>query len=250
MASQKVHAMIPLSANRLSAVPGTLQTRIEIAKAIRALAAQGEQEQRQTIMDVAHLDPDQLGKSLHQACRGWADLAYASFRKFDPDQPRVAAGKPNGGQWTSEGGSGPMSDSTSRVGTKTDVASRPNPQYASLDTGTRTDATESASSNPQTRGESREADLAGGNDNLTPQEACRQAYADAVALARINPLLGVADYLKVRQESAVSLDDCLNLAHGDLPISRYGDFVFFHGGGVVIFKPGRPPIYVPPAKRR
>jgi len=54
-------------------VPKTFEARLEIAKAIRTLAAQ--------------------------------DVVW----KFDPDQPRVSAGNPDGGQWTSEGGNGPGS---------------------------------------------------------------------------------------------------------------------------------------------
>lgn len=36
--------------------------------------------------------------------RGGTDVG-ASERKFDPDQPRVPAGSPEGGQWTADGGS-------------------------------------------------------------------------------------------------------------------------------------------------
>ena len=70
-------------------------------------------------------------------------VAKAPFVKnYDPDQPRVPAGKPDAGQWTSEGGSGSTSDSTSRSGTTVEGTSNPGTQYAALDTGTRTDATD------------------------------------------------------------------------------------------------------------
>ena len=59
--------MIPYKPNRLMAVPKTLEVRLEIMKAIQVLAAQDR------------------------------------VQKFDPDQPRVPAGNPDGGQWTSEG---------------------------------------------------------------------------------------------------------------------------------------------------
>jgi len=58
--------MIPYRSNRLTALPRSLATRLEILKAIRALAAQDD------------------------------------LRKYDPDEPRVPAGNPDGGQWTSE----------------------------------------------------------------------------------------------------------------------------------------------------
>jgi hypothetical protein len=53
------------------AVPKTLETRIEIMKAIHKLMAEL--------------------------------AADSSARKFDPNQPRVPAGNPDGGQWTAEG---------------------------------------------------------------------------------------------------------------------------------------------------
>ena len=134
--------------------------------------------------------------------------------KYSPDQPRVSAGNPDGGQWTTEG--------ESSVGGQP-VEGTP-AQQASL------------------------ADAA--NDNLTPAQVCQQAYADAVALARINPSLSSTDYLLARQLSAEKLDYCLQLANGELPISRGGDFVEFYGGGVVIFRPGRPPLYVLPSGRQ
>lgn len=53
--------MIPDKPDRLMAVPKTLEARLEIMKAIQALAAQD------------------------------------AVQKFDPDQPRVPAGNPDGG---------------------------------------------------------------------------------------------------------------------------------------------------------
>jgi hypothetical protein len=60
--------MIPYKPNRPTAVPKTLEARLEIAKAIRKLASDG------------------------------------AMGKFDPEQPRVPAGNADGGQWTGEGG--------------------------------------------------------------------------------------------------------------------------------------------------
>jgi hypothetical protein len=59
--------MIPYKSHSLTVMPKTLAVRLEIMKAIRTLALQDD------------------------------------MRKFDPDQPRVSAGNPDGGQWTSGG---------------------------------------------------------------------------------------------------------------------------------------------------
>lgn len=56
-------------------------------------------------------------------------LRYALRRKYRPDQPRVPAGNPDGGQWTSEAGSG--ADGTVDVdvtGSTEEQPSRSNPQ--------------------------------------------------------------------------------------------------------------------------
>ena len=60
------------------------------------------------------------------------------MKDFDPNQPRVPAGNPNAGQWTSGDGRGSASESDNSP--EPNGASRP-VQYAALDTGTRTDAT-------------------------------------------------------------------------------------------------------------
>ena len=65
-------------------------------------------------------------------------------KDYDPDQPRVPAGNSDGGQWTSEGGSG-VSDSTGGTEATPGNISNPGTQYATVDTGTRTDATASES---------------------------------------------------------------------------------------------------------
>jgi hypothetical protein len=59
--------MIPFKSNRLYAVPQTLEKRLEIANAIRKLFGDNTVE------------------------------------KFDPNQARVPAGNPHGGQWTDGG---------------------------------------------------------------------------------------------------------------------------------------------------
>jgi hypothetical protein len=62
--------------------------------------------------------------------------AAPAVQKYSPNQPRVPAGNPYGGQWTSEGGSGSSSGSMAEDG-----KSNSGVRYAALNTGTRTDAT-------------------------------------------------------------------------------------------------------------
>jgi hypothetical protein len=60
----------------------------------------------------------------------------SAVQKYSPDQPRVPAGQSGGGQWTSEdGGSSTANTADEHHG------SRRGPQYAALETDTRTDAT-------------------------------------------------------------------------------------------------------------
>jgi hypothetical protein len=69
-----------------------------------------------------------------------APIAKQSLSKdYNPDRLRVPAGNSDGGQWTTEDGSGSATGSTN--GWASNGASRP-VQYAALDTGTRTDATQ------------------------------------------------------------------------------------------------------------
>ena len=65
------------------------------------------------------------------------------IKDFDPDQPRVPAGNPNAGQWTSEGGSGSPTGSSSGA----QPQGTPQPiHYASLENGTTTDSSSRSAS--------------------------------------------------------------------------------------------------------
>ncbi len=100
--------MIPYKAHRPTAVPKTLETRLEIMKAIRTLAARHEDEQlRQRRADIVALrrDCEQVAQSLRELWREWQPRARSYVLKYNPDESRVPAGNPDGGQWTSEGGS-------------------------------------------------------------------------------------------------------------------------------------------------
>jgi len=108
--------------------------------------------------------------------------------KYNPNQPRVQAGNPDGGQWTSEDGNGSSGDSTTRPGTTVDGISHPGTQYAALDTGTQTDATEGTPSNSPAHDDSAQHPIeAADNDwrslpvNLVEEEA---PYGSGHAIAR------------------------------------------------------------------
>lgn len=88
------------------AVPQTLEKRLEIAEAIRVLARQDEAERVQkkrlpeavpSIREIVHDFVLDLSRELRKA-------------SFDPNEPRVPAGNPDGGQWTSDGGDSFLSD--------------------------------------------------------------------------------------------------------------------------------------------
>ena len=90
----------------LTAVPQTWHTHLEIAKAIRTLSAQDEEQQPRRQIEVApplntrDLTAEIVREILHE-------LRKAGF---NPDEPRVPAGNPGGGQWTTEGGNGASND--------------------------------------------------------------------------------------------------------------------------------------------
>lgn len=61
----------------------------------------------------AHLSTVPLSQQIRGAARMLRHATHAVFEaKFDPNQPRIPAGNPDGGQWTGEGGS-PRSGSSS-----------------------------------------------------------------------------------------------------------------------------------------
>jgi hypothetical protein len=105
----------------LSAVPRTLQVQLEIAKAIRMLAApnQDQQVRRQTEPAATHTESELIAQIVRELI---LDLRKAGFNL---DEPRVPAGNPEGGQWTRDGGNGAIiSDAT------LDNSWKPGDQYA------------------------------------------------------------------------------------------------------------------------
>ena len=83
----------------LQAVPNLPHVRLEIAKAILKLGG-SEQRTEPNDEDCGALpDRELVTKAVHDA---WQILCKAGF---NPDEPRVPAGNPDGGQWTSDGSS-------------------------------------------------------------------------------------------------------------------------------------------------
>ena len=129
--------MKPPLPRTLSAVPQTLQTQLEIAKAIRTLAGPDQDEllrQRRAELAAIRRELEALPGEIRKAGEECLALAkaelQAALKKYSPDQPRVSAGNRDGGQWTSGSKAGGESP-----GAPVRYASLENPP-----TGTRTDA--------------------------------------------------------------------------------------------------------------
>ncbi len=149
--------MIPYKSPLLTAVPQTLEKRLEIMNAIRALAVRDDALLRQRQAEIAaarrdfellrHSLPGLLRQAIEEARRD-CDLRLRSHViKYSPDQPRVPAGDPDGGQWTSEGGA--PADASDFADDEPDDTSGPGAQYAALDTGTQSDTPDGVPSNSQ-----------------------------------------------------------------------------------------------------
>jgi hypothetical protein len=65
-------------------------------------------------------------------------------QKYNADQPRVPAGKPDGGQWTKDFDGSPSSPESALADATADRHTNGRTQHAALETGTRTDATAAA----------------------------------------------------------------------------------------------------------
>jgi hypothetical protein len=92
---------MPIPPSRiLYAVPRTLEARLQIAQAIRKLAGQHDEWRRVPDVEVAKVPSEHelLAEIVRDA---WQILGKAGF---NPNEPRVPAGNPDGGEWTSGGG--------------------------------------------------------------------------------------------------------------------------------------------------
>jgi hypothetical protein len=106
----------PCGPRILSAVPQTLHTQLEIAKAIRTLAGPDEDEmlrQRRAEIAAIRRDLDVLARGVRKLAKELPALVMAELKKYSADQPRVPAGNTDGGQWTSGSKAGTDAPSTS-----------------------------------------------------------------------------------------------------------------------------------------
>ena len=92
--------MIPYKSNLLTAVPQTLEKHLEILDAVRKLAAQYGDDHAPSLKSAAPPPrPERSGPTLRETYPELAALWQWLILKYSPDQPRVAAGNPDGGQW-------------------------------------------------------------------------------------------------------------------------------------------------------
>jgi len=85
----------------LSAVPQTWHVRLEIAKAIQALAApHNGQPDRRAEIAAFRCDLEDVSQELAKAFRKCAVSVRSEFWKYNADEPRVPKGNLDGGEWT------------------------------------------------------------------------------------------------------------------------------------------------------
>lgn len=124
-----------------SAVPRTLHAQLEIAKAMRTLMAPDDDEllrRRRAEIVALRRDLELLASDIRKAFEEAAVLAKAELRaalkKYSPDQPRVSAGNPDGGQWTREDGGSQSSTNPASPSNRISTERGESPvRYASLE---------------------------------------------------------------------------------------------------------------------
>jgi hypothetical protein len=121
---------------------------------------------------------------MRRRAEGTKQDAAPAVQKYSPSQPRVPAGNPDGGQWTSSevsGSSGGLSASGNRASL--------GPRYASLDPDTQTDASNAPVGVQYAGGIEDDENRSGsGQFEGTPAQLARQAIAEAqyrAVLARV-----------------------------------------------------------------
>jgi len=232
----------------LRAVPPSARARAEIACALDELAAQCRDDWLRRRAECAALrhELEQIALSVQELRREYDPWLRSYVLKYSPDQPRVPAGNSAGGQWTSEDTNSRSDELADMADERADEISENNQLRVAApnDASVMSDAITESAWNPNARYAENDENDNAANENLTPEQICRQAYSDGVASARINPSLDPTDYLAVRYQLTSALELCLNLANGARPIARDGDFIWFSGAGVVIFRPGLSPLFV------
>jgi hypothetical protein len=144
--------------------PPTLEKQLEVLAAARSLATQDDEFWRRRRAEIAAIrrilgELVVLRLELQRQHGEFVELIQEERRqrdprlrshviKYNPDQPRIPAGSPHGGEWTSgEGGS--AIDAGSAPLAPAPQPSGRGPQYAALDPGTRTDASPAAAATTQ-----------------------------------------------------------------------------------------------------
>jgi hypothetical protein len=127
-------------------VPPTLEKRLEVLAAFRSLVSQDDELVRQRRAEIAALrrEAEVLRRCIDAFCRQLPELRAEIMKelkaqKYSPDQPRVPAGNPHGGEWTREGDSGSTDGSSPDVMTPEPGRQQRDHQYPQADIGTRND---------------------------------------------------------------------------------------------------------------
>ena len=161
--------MNPYKSLLLTAVPRTLEKRLEIINAIRTLTAPDDRRlKRRTEIIALRGDLEKLRQDVLELWRQCEPRARSYVIKYNPDQPRVPEGYPDGGQWTSEDG-----DEGASNGAAPNYASIGGSPYAALDTGTRMDVTGGAPGDQVAAGTGRPGypiDLQGRGESWRPYD--------------------------------------------------------------------------------
>jgi len=181
-----------------TSVPRLPHVQLEIGKAIGTLMTPEDQPLRQRRAEIVALrrDLELLAGDIRKAFEEAAALVKAelraALRKYSPDQPRVSAGNPDGGQWTREDGGSQWSTNptypSSRMSTERSEGSV---RYASLEispSNVPTDAAASgtryAAGNESNEDIEREEGMEASPGQLIRLDAAQALLNDLIAQAR------------------------------------------------------------------
>jgi hypothetical protein len=127
-------------------LPPTLEKRREVLEAFRTLAGQDDElvQRRRAEIAAIRREAEDIRRCIDAISRQMLELRAQILTerkalKYSPDQPRLPAGSPHGGEWTS-GGSGSSNGSAANAAISAPHGPQRGPQYAALETETRTDA--------------------------------------------------------------------------------------------------------------
>ena len=127
-------------------LPPTLEKRRDVLEAFRTLVDQDDAlvQQRRAEIAAIRREAEDIRRCIDAILRQARELRVEILKelkaqKYSPDQPRVPAGSPHGGEWTSAGNVGSSIGSPAHAVRPAPRAPQDGPQYAQADTGTRTD---------------------------------------------------------------------------------------------------------------